>query len=428
MYLHLQVSKKGRSTTSRRRILLKNNNDNRLSNGDMLDNVSISDSKNEMMDLELNLELNESYECPTFSAEKRRNYDNGNNSRNSLHNPNRIHKEFDSVRTYDDRPVQYKASIRSYEENEKLNLSGDEFANFDYSKNDNMGFDYRSFKNKIDSKEKGNGRERERDKDKDRDNEKDEDKEKEKEKEKERGRVKGRERQIEKEKGKGKGRVKDIDDVKVKIKVNGDKNNFHDNTIIKNVNENKVVNKNNHINITDDSKDNNNNVNNDNNINNVNNDINNENENESNLKVHPHDISKLLGKMRKNKRRMSFPRQSSTESLDMKSLSHKDDVITSSNRDEDRNKDKDRLINKDKDDKDRDVIVNRGRRAASEVTPESRSGSVPVSGLGSRIGTGTGTGQKSSLSSPRVKPLVWTPDLDSRFLIKKKFLYFNKME
>ena len=141
-----------------------------------------------------------------------------------------------------------------------------------------------------------------------------------------------------------------------------------------------------------------------------------------NIKEHPHDLSKLLGKMRKNKRRMSFPRQSSTESLEIKNQSYKDDVITSSSRDRDKDrykdKNKDRIKDKDEDDNDnnRDVIVNRGRRAASEVTPESRSGSVSVSGLGSRIGTGTG--QKSSISPLRVKPLVWTPDLDSRFLIR----------
>ena len=341
---------KGR-TVSRRRIHQNNN----LSNNNILE---VCDSKNENENF-MEIEINESYECPSFSAEKRKNY--SNTSLQGL-----VNKEYNSAKTYDDRPVQYNASIQTYEKNEKPYFPGEDYTNFESMKNENFGYDNMSFKNNL----------------------KDVEKDKDKEKDKEKGRGKGRERQKEKEKG----REKDVDNVKVKIKENRNKDSYNENSVIENLDTdtNKIINKN------------------DNNTNND--DMNNT---ENHTKEHPRDITKLLGKMRKNKRRMSFPRQSSTESLETKNLNmQKDDSVSSSNK---------------------DLTENRGRRAASEagvgvgmgvgggmglglgVGRESGTGSGGGTGIGT--GGGAGAGSKTSISSSRNKSILWTSELDSRFVI-----------
>ena len=364
--MYVQGVHKGR-TVSRRRIL--NNN---LSKNDILE---VCDSKNENENF-MEIEINESYECPSFSAEKRKNY-----SSTSLQGL--VNKDYISAKTYEDRPVQYNSSIQTYEKNEKSYFPVEDYTNFESTKNGNFGYDNISFKNDLKDVEK--------DKDKDKD----------------KGRGKGRERQREKEKG----RDKDVDNVKVKIKENRNKDSYNKNTIIENLNKNlhenlntdttKIINKN------DNNTPNNNTTNND--------DIN---STENHTKEHPRDITKLLGKMRKNKRRMSFPRQSSTESLETKNLNRqKDDGVSSSNK---------------------DLTENRGRRAASEAGVGVGGGmglGLGVgggTGVGRESGTGTGTGtgggagsgSKTSISPSRAKSILWTSELDSRFVITTFVLFF----
>lgn len=347
---------KGR-TVSRRRIHQNNN----LSNKNILE---VCDSKNENENF-MEIEINGSYECPSFSAEKRKNY-----SSTSLQGL--VNKEYNSAKTYEDRPVQYNASIQTYEKNGKPYFPGEDYTNFESTKNGKFGYDSMSSKKNL------------------------KDVEKDKDKDKEKGRGKGRERQREKEKG----REKDVDIVKVKIKENRNKDSYNENTIIENLNENlntdtnKIINKN------------------DNNTT-YNDDIN---STENHTKEHPRDITKLLGKMRKNKRRMSFPRQSSTESLETKNLNRqKDDSVSSSNK---------------------DLTENRGRRAASEAgvgVGMGVGGGVGLelgvgreSGTGSGIGSGggAGSGPKSSITPSRNKSVLWTSELDSRFVIRKFIFYF----
>jgi hypothetical protein len=326
-------------TVSRRRILQNSN----LSNNNILE---VCDSKNENENF-MEIEINESYECPSFSSEKRKNY--CNTSLQGL-----VNKEYNSAKTYDDRPVQYNASIQTYEKNDKPYFPGEDYTNFESTKNGNFGYHNMSSKNNL----------------------KDIKKDKDKDKDKDKGRGKGKERQREKEKG----RDKDVDNVKVRIKENRNKDSYNENSNENsNTNTAKIITKND-SNTT------------------YNDDINNT---ESNTKEHPRDITKLLGKMRKNKRRMSFPRQSSTESFETKNLNRqKDDSVSSSNK---------------------DVTENRGRRAASEA------GVGVCMGLGLCVGTaaGAGSGSKTSISPSRAKSILWTSELDSRLVITTFFLFIS---
>ena len=312
---------------------------------------------------EMEIEANEGYACPSFSAEKRKIHSN-------ISLQGLVNKEYNSAKTYDDRPVQYNASIQSNEKNEKPYFPAEDYTSFESTKNGNFEFDNTSFEKIL----------------KDVNLEKDKDKDK--------GRGKGRERQGEKEREKGRG--EGVNNAQVKIRENRNKDSNNDSTIIESLNINTNTNTNKISNKIDSNTTSNDDIHNTEN---------------NTTREHPRDLTKLLGKMRKNKRRMSFPRQSSTESLETKNLNRKDESISSSNR---------------------DLTENRGRRAASEAGVGVGMGVGVGIGMGSGVGVGVGVGtggtgggtgggsgskSSSSISPSRTKSILWTSELDTRFVI-----------